>query len=170
MILLSYQDDWNLLYRNHLVKLMNELPLDEHISEFASSGPKSYGYLQSRGKHCVKVKCISFYKKKREKSTFEALRALRYLMLNINVNSCPPHTHTLPQVFDNGQAMPIVGVMIGEHQSPTFLFCLTRKCCQLCTVLYIVADYCGITSIKNHFSKLLEVFPESFSDNLIISL
>lgn len=77
------------------------------------------------GKPCVKVKCISIYKNKREKSIFEALRAPRYLMLKVSDNSPP----LPPPVFDNGQATPTAGVMIREQQCLTFLFCLTRICC-----------------------------------------
>lgn len=68
---------------------MSELLPDEHIAEFASSGPKSHGYLQSGGKCCLKVKSIALNATNREKMNFEALRDLM-LYCGINPDSDKP--------------------------------------------------------------------------------
>lgn len=55
-----------------LGKLISELQLDE----FVTSGPKSYGYLKSGEKCCLKVKGIALNATKREKIHFQSLRDL----------------------------------------------------------------------------------------------
>ncbi|KAM7077978.1 uncharacterized protein J5F26_016162 isoform 2-T2 [Ciconia maguari] len=41
VIFVSHPGDWNPLLGDYLGELMSELPPDEHIAEFSSSGPKS---------------------------------------------------------------------------------------------------------------------------------
>ena len=68
--------NWNPLLGDYLGKLITELPPDEHIMDFVSSGPISYNYLQSGGKCCVKVKGITLNAINREKINFEVLNDL----------------------------------------------------------------------------------------------
>lgn len=58
VIFVSHPGDWMPLFGDCLDELIGNLLPDEHIMEFASSGPKSYGYLQYGGK-CLKVKGIA---------------------------------------------------------------------------------------------------------------
>lgn len=55
----SHLGDWMPLLRDCLGELTADLPPDEHIMEVVFSGPKPYGYLQSGGKCCLKVKGIT---------------------------------------------------------------------------------------------------------------
>lgn len=55
----SHPGDWMSLLRDYLGELTGDLPRDEHIMEFASSGSKSCDYLHSGGKCCLKVKGVT---------------------------------------------------------------------------------------------------------------
>lgn len=63
---ISHLGDWMLLLRDYLGGLTGDLLPDEHILVFVSSGPKFYGYLQSGGKGCLKVKGIDLSATKRK--------------------------------------------------------------------------------------------------------
>jgi len=70
-----------LLLKDYLSELTGNLSPDEHIMEFVSLGPKSYGYLQSGGK-CLEFKCTALNATNRENTNFDALRVLCWTVSN----------------------------------------------------------------------------------------
>ncbi|KAL1252652.1 hypothetical protein QQF64_017345 [Cirrhinus molitorella] len=58
MIFVSREGDWMPSLGDHLGELTDEIGDDSYITEFCSSGPKSYAYRTSKGKVCVKAKGI----------------------------------------------------------------------------------------------------------------
>ncbi|KAL1246654.1 hypothetical protein QQF64_034431 [Cirrhinus molitorella] len=56
VIFVSRDGDWMPPLGDHLGELTDEIGDDEYITEFCSSGPKSYGYLTSKRKVCMKAK------------------------------------------------------------------------------------------------------------------
>ncbi|XP_053107983.1 uncharacterized protein LOC128325997 [Hemicordylus capensis] len=59
VIFVSHEGLYNSPLSDFLGELTSELPSDQHITEFVSTGPKSYGYKLSGGETCVKVKGIT---------------------------------------------------------------------------------------------------------------
>ncbi|XP_059577891.1 uncharacterized protein LOC132248570 [Alligator mississippiensis] len=76
VIFVSLEGDWNPPLGDYLGELTSEIPPDEHITEFVSAGPKTYGYKLSGGKVCLKVKGITLNVANSEKVNFETLRDL----------------------------------------------------------------------------------------------
>lgn len=58
--------------------LTNELDADEHIQEFVSVGPKTYGYRTSHGKEIMKCKGISLRGPAEDVVTFDVMKDLVY--------------------------------------------------------------------------------------------
>ncbi|XP_067306560.1 uncharacterized protein [Pseudorasbora parva] len=59
VIFLSRDGDWDPPLGDHLGELTNEIDDGDYITEFCSSGPKSYGYRTAKGKVCMKAKGIT---------------------------------------------------------------------------------------------------------------
>lgn len=68
VIFVSRDGDWNPPLGDYLGDLTSELPPDEHITEFTSAGPKTYGYRLSGGKVCMKAKGITLNVSNSEKN------------------------------------------------------------------------------------------------------
>lgn len=61
---------------DHLGELTNEIDDGDYITEFCSSGPKSYGYRTAKGKVCMKTKGITLNAKNSQAIRLESLIGL----------------------------------------------------------------------------------------------
>ncbi|KAL0159418.1 hypothetical protein M9458_043143, partial [Cirrhinus mrigala] len=59
VIFVSRDGDWMPPLGDHLGELTVEIGDDDYITEYCSSGPKSYGYRTAKGKVCMKAKGIT---------------------------------------------------------------------------------------------------------------
>ncbi|XP_065436103.1 uncharacterized protein LOC135979895 isoform X1 [Chrysemys picta bellii] len=76
VIFVKREGDWNPPLGDYLGDLTSEIPPDQHITEFVSAGPKTYGYKLSGGKACMKVKGITLNVANCEKINFDSLKDL----------------------------------------------------------------------------------------------
>ncbi|XP_053117502.1 uncharacterized protein LOC128329802 isoform X3 [Hemicordylus capensis] len=76
VIYVSREGEYNPPLGNFLGELTNELPADQYITEFVSTGPKSYGYKLSGGESCIKVKGITLNFSNCQKINFDSLKNL----------------------------------------------------------------------------------------------
>lgn len=63
-------------YGEHLGQWTNELEADDYITQFVSTGPKSYAYLTRGNKDVVKIKGLTLNHSVRRDIHFEGIRAL----------------------------------------------------------------------------------------------
>ncbi|CAM5131628.1 unnamed protein product [Natator depressus] len=76
VIFVKREGAWNPPLGDYLGGLTSEIPPDQHITEFVSAGPKTYGYKLSGGKACMKVKGITLNVANCEKINFDSLKDL----------------------------------------------------------------------------------------------
>ncbi len=72
----SRDGDWIPPLGDHLGELTDEIGGDDYITEFCSSGPKSYGYRTVKGKACMKVKGITLNAKNAQAIRLDSLIGL----------------------------------------------------------------------------------------------
>ncbi len=73
---MSRDGDWIPPLGDHLGELTDEIGGDDYITEFCSSGPKSYGYRTAKGKACMKVKGITLNAKNAQAIRLDSLIGL----------------------------------------------------------------------------------------------
>ncbi len=76
VIFVSRDGDWIPPLGDHLGELTDEIGGDDYITEFCSSGPKSYGYRTAKGKACMKVKGITLNAKNAQAIRLDSLIGL----------------------------------------------------------------------------------------------
>lgn len=76
VIFVSKDGDWIPPLGDHLGELTDEIGDGDYITEFCSSGPKSYGYRTAGGKVCMKAKGITLNAKNSESIRLDTLIGL----------------------------------------------------------------------------------------------
>uniref|UniRef100_H3ANZ5 DNA-directed DNA polymerase n=1 Tax=Latimeria chalumnae TaxID=7897 RepID=H3ANZ5_LATCH len=71
-----YHDTDSVIFGDYLGEMTSEVPSNERVVEFVSSGPKSYAYRLSSGKACIKLKGVTLNVKNSEKVNFDSLKDL----------------------------------------------------------------------------------------------
>ncbi|XP_042324842.1 uncharacterized protein LOC121931305 [Sceloporus undulatus] len=90
VIFVSRQEDWKPPLGDFLGDLTSEIPANQYITEFVSSGPKSYGYKLSDGQVCMKVKGITLNVSNSEKINFDTFK-------DLVLDYCPYNDHQNPK-------------------------------------------------------------------------
>ncbi len=73
VIFVSRDGDWIPPLGDHLGELTDEIGDGDYITEFCSSGPKSYGYRTAKGKACMKAKGITLNAKNAQAIRLDSL-------------------------------------------------------------------------------------------------
>ncbi|KAG1952108.1 extracellular sulfatase Sulf-2 [Pimephales promelas] len=76
VIFVSRDGDWEPPLGDHLGELTNEIDDGDYITEFCSSGPKSYGFRTVKGKVCMKAKGITLNAKNSQAIRLDTLIGL----------------------------------------------------------------------------------------------
>ncbi|XP_067296541.1 uncharacterized protein [Pseudorasbora parva] len=76
VIFVSRPGDWEPPLGDHLGELTSEIEYDDFITEFCSSGPKSYGFRTCKGTVCMKAKGITLNAKNSQTIRLESLIGL----------------------------------------------------------------------------------------------
>lgn len=82
---------------DHLGELTDEIGVDDYITEFCSSGPKSYGYRTAKGKVCMKAKGITLNARNSQAIRLDSLIGLvnGYVTSHDNTQYILAHTENI---------------------------------------------------------------------------
>ena len=82
MIFTTKEGEWEPQTGQGLGELTDELPPGVHIVSFAATAPKSYAYITSDGKSCVKVKGFRLNYKNSQIINFDSIKELIFKFTN----------------------------------------------------------------------------------------
>ncbi|XP_067226351.1 uncharacterized protein [Chanodichthys erythropterus] len=97
VIFVSRDGDWEPPLGDYLGELTNEIDDGDYITEFCSSGPKSYGYRTAKGKVCMKAKGITLNAKNSQAICLDSLIGLvdGYVTLSDDTQYILAHTENI---------------------------------------------------------------------------
>ncbi len=97
VIFVSRDGDWIPPLGDHLGELTDEIGDGDYITEFCSSGPKSYGYRTAKGKACMKAKGITLNAKNAQAIRLDSLIGLvnSYVRSNDDTQYILAHTENI---------------------------------------------------------------------------
>ncbi|XP_058890904.1 uncharacterized protein LOC117407014 isoform X1 [Acipenser ruthenus] len=91
VIFVSRPQAWRPKLGDYLGDLTSELKPGEHITEFVSGGPKTYGYVTNNGKTCLKVKGITLNYENSKLINIASLKDLVQNFVNHDRNTPAEH-------------------------------------------------------------------------------
>nr|XP_042696319.1 DNA polymerase-like [Chrysemys picta bellii] len=106
VIFVKREGDWNPPLGGYLGDLTSEILPDQHITQFVSAGPKTYGYKLSGGKACMKVKGITLNVANCEKINFDSLKDLVLDYCKGLQENTSKKIEGLPDAFDDDSLFP----------------------------------------------------------------
>ena len=97
VIFVSRVGDWMPPLGDHLGELTDEIGGGDYITEFCSSGPKSYGYRTAKGKVCMKAKGITLNARNSQAIRLDSLIGLvnGYVTSHDNTQYILAHTENI---------------------------------------------------------------------------